>query len=139
MTRDNQAEQRFERNLLHLPAVFDFVDTFLNAHRVRGEEAYAITLAVEELFTNTVKYSSSAAEPIHLRLSADGERVVVIFYDSGGTPFDVTRATDVDIDRPTDEVRPGGLGIHLIRCVMDEVDYSYTDNANIITMTKKLE
>ena len=106
MARDSQSEQIFERDLSTLPLVFDFVETYLSTNNIDASEAYAINLAVEELFTNTVKYSS-ATEPIRVGLSTDGAQVVIVFRDSGGTPFDVTRVADVDIDRPADEVRPG--------------------------------
>jgi anti-sigma regulatory factor (Ser/Thr protein kinase) len=139
MPKETLVEKEFERCLATLPAVLDFVGTFLSSRAIGDGEAYAVTLAIEELFTNAVKFSGSSTEPIRLTLTSENNRVLVNFYDSGGEPFDITRAADVDPERPASEVRPGGLGIHLIRSVMDEVEYSYSNDANVITMIKYLE
>lgn len=132
-------EREFERDLPTLARVFDFVAAFLAGNRVGEEAAYAVNLAVEELFTNAVKFSSGSREPIRLGLAAENTRIVVRFCDSGGEPFDITRAEPVELDRPASEIRPGGLGIHLVRSLMDDVAYSYRDNANVITLVKYLE
>ena len=42
-------------------------------------------------------------------------------------PFDVTKAPDVDVTLPIEQRRPGGLGLHLIRRLMDSVDYEYSE------------
>ena len=45
--------------------------------------------------------------------------------DDDVEPFDITRAPDVDIDAPIEEREPGGLGLHLIRRMVDSVEYEY--------------
>ena len=132
-------EKKFERNLPTLERVFDFIAVFLTTHYIDEVAAYAINLAVEELFTNAVKYSTGNDEPIRLVLSAENNKIVVHFYDTGSQPYDITEATQVDLERPTVEIQPGGLGIHLIKSVMDDVTYDYRDNTNMITMVKILE
>ena len=47
--------------------------------------------------------------------------------DHGVEPFDVTRAPDVDISLPIDRREPGGLGLHLLRRVVDSVEYAYSE------------
>ena len=79
-----------------------------------------VDLAVEELFTNMVKYGTGSDAPVQRRRCAaiDGG-VEVTLIDHDVEPFDVTRAPDVDIDAPIEEREPGGLGLHLIRRMAD--------------------
>ena len=73
-----------------------------------------------------VKYStmSSAAVRIDLARSTAGVEVTLTDYDV--EPFDVTRAPDVDIELPIEQRRPGGLGLHLIRRLVDSIEYEYS-------------
>jgi len=86
----------------------------------------AIDFAVEELFTNMVKYStmSSAAVRIDLARIDGGVQVTLTDYDV--EPFDVTRAPDADIELPIEQRKPGGLGLHLIRRLVDSIEYEYS-------------
>ena len=63
--------------------------------------------------------------------------MVLIFRDPG-TPFDPTKHDSVDIDQPIGERTPGGLGIHLVKKMMDEVIYEYADRSCKITLIKRL-
>jgi len=81
---------------------------------------------VEELFTNMVKYStmSSAAVRIDLARIDGGVQVTLTDYDV--EPFDVTQAPDADIELPIEQRKPGGLGLHLIRRLVDSIEYEYS-------------
>jgi serine/threonine-protein kinase RsbW len=84
-----------------------------------------VDLTVEELFTNMVKYTAStAAVRIDMTKVAGGVEVTLTDYDV--EPFDLTQAADVDIDRPIEQRTPGGLGLHLIRRLVDCVHYEYS-------------
>ena len=87
----------------------------------------AVDFTVEELFTNMVKYATGSASPVRVDLQAVEGGVEVTLVDSGVERFDPTRAPDVDIHAPIDERRPGGLGLHLIRRMVDSIDYRYSD------------
>ena len=86
-----------------------------------------IDFAVEELFTNMVKYATGSIAPVHVDLTAIEGGVEVTLTDVGVEPFDVTRAPDVDVSAPIEQRRPGGLGLHLIRRMVDAIEYRYTD------------
>jgi len=132
-------EQEFERNLASLTGVFDFVTHFMAVRGASTEVAYAVSLAVEELFTNTVKYAPSNNLPVRLTLDAQEDKIVVCFFDPSLKPFDVVHGMNRSQACGPDEFRPGGLGLFLIGKVMDEVCYEYRDNTNITTMLKYLE
>jgi anti-sigma regulatory factor (Ser/Thr protein kinase) len=86
-----------------------------------------VDLAVEELFTNMVKYSARSKTEVRIELTGIDGGVEVTLTDYDVDPFDVTKSPDVDVNRPLDQRRPGGLGLHLIRRLLDSVEYEYTE------------
>lgn len=86
-----------------------------------------IDFTVEELFTNMVKYAKGSASPVRVEIAAVEGGVEVTLVDRGVERFDPTASPDVDIHAPIDERRPGGLGLHLIRRMVDSIDYRYSD------------
>ena len=83
-----------------------------------------VDLAVEELFTNMVKYGVGSA-PVRIEIGAIAGGVEVRLTDVEVEPFDITQAPDVDVNAPIEEREPGGLGLHLIRRMADSVEYEY--------------
>lgn len=124
-----RAHRAFPRSFDALPDIFEFTRTAFERLRIDAELLPTVDLAVEELFTNAVKYSamSSAAPEIALRAIDGGVEVTVIDHDV--ERFDITQAPEVDIDAPLEEREPGGLGLHLIRQMMDSVEYHYDDES----------
>jgi phosphoserine phosphatase len=86
-----------------------------------------IDFVVEELFTNMVKYARGSARDVRMDVSALAGGVEVTLTDYDVEPFDVTRAPDVDVGAPIEARRPGGLGLHLIRRMVDAIEYRYSD------------
>jgi phosphoserine phosphatase len=84
-----------------------------------------VDLAVEELFTNMVKYAVGSSAPVRIEIGAIPGGVEVRLTDVDVEPFDITQAPDVDVTAPIEEREPGGLGLHLIRRMADSVDYEY--------------
>ena len=84
-----------------------------------------VDLAVEELFTNMVKYGIGSSAPVHIGIGAIAGGVEVRLTDVDVEPFDITQAPDVDVNAPIEEREPGGLGLHLIRRMADSVEYEY--------------
>ena len=84
-----------------------------------------VDLAVEELFTNMVKYGVGSSAPVRLEVGAIAGGVEVRLTDVDVEPFDITQAPDVDVNAPIEEREPGGLGLHLIRRMADSIDYEY--------------
>jgi anti-sigma regulatory factor (Ser/Thr protein kinase) len=72
-----------------------------------------------------VKYSRPGGAEVEIALAAVGGGVEVALTDYDVDPFDVTLAPDVDISRPIEERRPGGLGLHLTRRLVDALAYEY--------------
>ena len=82
-----------------------------------------VDFVVEELFTNMVKYAKGSTRDVRMAVTAIEGGVEVTLTDYDVEPFDVTRAPDVDVGAPIEARRPGGLGLHLIRRMVDAIEY----------------
>ena len=120
-------ERHFKRSLDSLDEIFGFIENFFGTARIDASLSYAVNFAVEELFTNMVKYNPSGPEEVRIGMEAvdGGVRVVLVDYDS--EPFDVSRAPRPRTDAPLKERTPGGLGLHLVKHMVDSLRYEYED------------
>jgi len=118
--------------------VFAFVQAMLDAHGVVAGDAYAITMTIEELFTNMVKYNAAGSGRLGLEIECTAESVTCCLIDPDSDRFDPTAAPDADVAMPVEQRRPGGLGIHLIRRLVDSIEYAYAGRCSRITFRKTL-
>ncbi len=132
-------ERRFPRSFRALGAIFAFVDDFLAESRLDRDHAFDIDLVIEELFTNMVKYNLDGRHDILVRLEADAEKITILLRDDDVEAFDPTQARPVDVDAPLSDRRAGGIGIHLVRCLADEMRYDYRDRTSTVTVTRRLK
>jgi serine/threonine-protein kinase RsbW len=97
----------------------------------------SVNLALEEAFANIVNYAfdDQLLHKIELEFSYAGKRLEVVITDDG-KPYDPTRQTAPDISLPAEDRPIGGLGIFLIKKIMDEVSYERTSNQNKLYLTK---
>ena len=132
-------ERRFKREFASLDAIFSFVGEFLARNEIPPSNKFYTDLVIEELFTNMVKYSKDGTQDIAIRLDREGQSLVISLKDFDVEAFDVTRAREIDVDRPMSERKAGGLGIHFVRQVAESVRYEYKDRNSTITVTRTLE
>ncbi|MGH7601051.1 MAG: ATP-binding protein, partial [bacterium] len=112
-------EKNFKREINALDDIFEWITAFVTAHQIDPAAAYAINFAVEELFTNMVKYNAGNTDDILLTIDRRGNDLVVTMIDAGGESFDVTKSTEVDVTKGLEERQPGGLGLHLVKKMVD--------------------
>ncbi len=132
-------EKRFKRELESLEKIFDFLGDFMTAHQIDNSVAFSVDLAVEELFTNMVKYNPENLNDISIAVEKNKSQLTIVLTDFAAKPFDVTKTTGVDISRPLQDRTIGGLGLHLTKKVVDKIDYEYTKGQSRITLIKLLE
>lgn len=134
-----KAQKTFPRTAACLPEIFAFMDGFFARAGISDEHRMPMQFAVEELFTNLVKYSRGGTGDILLDLRREGSRLIVSLSDFGVERFDIRAVPDVNVDLKLKDRRPGGLGIHLLKRMVDDVSYEYVDGRSTTTFMKELE
>jgi len=95
-----------------------------------------LQVALDELLTNVIMHAEQAAGPIELQLARSaGALDVTIRYIAD--PFDPTASKDIPAATSISDSRLGGLGIPLVRALMDEFRHEYVDGRNIVHLRKK--
>lgn len=126
---ERMARRSFVRGFDAIPALAAFTADFAAREGVDAGYLPVVDLAIEELFTNMVKYGGPSIADVRVDLAVAPDGVDVVLVDRDVEPFDVTRAPDADVDLPLERRRPGGLGLHLIKRLVDEYRYHYTKSS----------
>jgi anti-sigma regulatory factor (Ser/Thr protein kinase) len=124
-------------NMSELPALIEFVETACDDAQVRADLRFDLTLAVEEAASNVIEHGykgkgGALAVSFELR---DG--VVTICLRDRARPFKPGKVNRPDTDLPLEDRPLGGLGLHLIHQLMDEVRYETLPDGNLLTMIKR--
>lgn len=121
--------------------VYDFLDSFLNGFDCSPEKKNQVRIAVEELFVNIASYAYSpetGTVTVRVKTETAPPSVTVTFVDAG-VPFDPLKKQDPDIALSPLERQIGGLGIFMVKKMMDETAYEYRDGKNVMTIKKILK
>jgi len=131
-------EQRdFARSIDSLAEIFAFVRAALGHGSANETDVYAIDMGIEELFTNMVKYNAGGSGRITLELECGPDAVLCRLTDPDSERFDMTAAPDANITLPVGQRRPGGLGLHLLRRMVDSIDYDYSGRRSTVSFRKR--
>ena len=132
-------EQKFKRHLDSLAKIFEFIDLFAAQENIDDDTKRAFDLAVDELFTNTVRYHPSNPNDVSIELRIENQTMFLRLTDFDVDPFDLTKKPDPDLTGSLKDRTPGGLGIYLGKKVVDDVQYHYLDRTSTITLKKKFQ
>ena len=117
----------------------EFIEEIGNEFSLSPEIVFNLNLVLEEAVVNIINYAYPKEEHQFIYLSAKlHEGSIVFVLTDTGKEFDPTLAPEADITLSADEREIGGLGIFLIRQIMNEVRYQRIDGKNILTLEKKL-
>ncbi|MCH8123328.1 MAG: ATP-binding protein [Bacteroidetes bacterium] len=131
-------ERTFSRSLDSLGDIVSFLKGAADTLSLDEKTRFAVNMAVEELFTNMIKYGIGGDDSIEVGLEKENSQLIIRLVDPNSEPFDLTDLQAVDTSAPLEERRPGGLGIHLVKCLMDEVRYEYKNKVTRIRLVKNL-
>lgn len=132
-------DKKFKRDLNSLDGIFKFINEFSAKTGVDESVVFTINLVVEELFTNMVKYASENTNEILLELKKNEDDLIIHLTDFDVDPFDITKTAEVDTKQSLEERRVGGLGIYLVKQMIDKIEYEYRDRQSKIILIKHLE
>ena len=112
---------------------------FGELHELPGRTLYAVNLALDEMVTNVILYGYEKAEgeQISVRLEVAPPELRCEIVD-GGREFNPMQMPSPDLDTPLKDRELGGLGIHLMRALMDQVTYRREEPKNVLTMSKRI-
>jgi serine/threonine-protein kinase RsbW len=135
----NIFERRFPNQFGDLSRVTEEARRFLEQRGVGGRGLYVANLTLEELGTNTLKYGYEDRGPheILLRLEVQPNSLLLLLEDDGHE-FDPLKAPAPALDRPLEEREPGGLGLHLIRQMTEQMNYERRAGRNRVTARIRL-
>ncbi len=120
------AAQTFRPSFDALAELVAFTAAGFEAEGIDRRLLPVVDFALEELFTNVVKYGRSSAD-IRVELRAIPGGVEGCLTAEGVADFDVTRAPALDTHLPIEQRQPGGLGLQLTRQMVDSIEYEYQD------------
>ena len=139
-TNNNNTGQKtitLPNKLEELSRLNAFVDEICEEHGCDMDMTMRMNLAMEEAVVNVIDYAypPDTVGYVDIKAMSYDDHLEFVISDSG-KPFDPTKKEEVDISLPVDERRIGGLGIHLVRQLMDSVSYERKDGRNILTLIK---
>lgn len=126
-------------NLHELARLAEEVTWFCEENALSSEVEFDLNLAMEELFTNAIRHGGCEGmkDAVRIKLALRDESVNVEFADSG-REFDPRASLPLDLTAPLSERQAGGLGLHLVRRTMSDLQYRRLGEWNHITMRRPL-
>ena len=135
------ARRGFAREISSLGEIFEFLEEFVEGHEIDERTAFCIHLVIEELFTNMVRHNRGGGDEIVIGVDRDDGRLNLELIDTNVEPFDPKTVSAVPVTAEIGDRSAGGLGIHLVRSLVDDLQYNYrTDDRRMhISVVKNLE
>ena len=123
----------------NLDEVLQFLDTELEKMGCSMKIQSQIDVAAEEIFVNISQYAYDHDNGLVIvQIEDEGEEIMITFKDNG-TPFNPLRHDDPDIKKKAEEREIGGLGIFMVKKMMNNVKYEYKDGSNILSFKKTVK
>ena len=121
-----------------IPQLNEFIDTVAEEVGLDMSLTMSLNLALEEAVVNVMDYAYSEGQrgDVDIEVTADQQWLTFVISDTG-IAFDPTAKEDVDTTLSAEERPIGGLGIFLVRQLMDVIDYKREGNKNVLTLRKK--
>ena len=135
-------ELRFtlKNRLAEIARLGERLGEFAAVHQLAPSVLYDLNLALEEAVTNIIShgYSDHREHEILVRIRVESGEVIAEVKDDAPA-FNPLTVPDADVTTPLDERTAGGLGIHLMRKLMDEIEYQRLEDGNLLIMKKNIE
>ena len=128
-----------KNDLAEIVRLGDELQAFADSHSISPGTLFALNLVLEELVSNTINYG----------FTDSGEHVITVSLDCNGSDLSVRVEDDAmeynpleretpDLDVPVEDRQIGGLGVHLVKEIMDDVRYERVGGRNVLSMRKHM-
>ncbi|MCR5603409.1 MAG: ATP-binding protein [Lachnospiraceae bacterium] len=133
-------EITLEADVKNIPVVTDFVNEVLEEAECPIKVQMQIDVILDEVFANIALYAygESGGDATVCVDVSDEPKVISITFKDKGMPFDPLSREDPDVTLSVEDRKIGGLGIFMVKKMMDEVVYRYEDGMNVLTVRKKM-
>lgn len=119
------------------------IESFGERFDLSPKVVFNLTLVIDELVTNVVSYGYTDCDEhvITLKLEMGDDNTLQVEIRDDGVPFNILEAPPPELDVPLEERKKqvGGMGIHLVRCMMDDIAYERQDGYNVLILKKNLD
>ena len=119
-----------------VPQVADFMEAEMEKLEVSPKVSMKLMIAIDEIYSNIVRYSGATEATVSIEKIDD---TLKLYFKDNGTPYNPLDAKDPDITASAEDRNIGGLGVFMVKKMLDNVEYKYVDNFNILTLTKNLD
>jgi serine/threonine-protein kinase RsbW len=135
---DKTTQIALTNDLAELARLSSDVAAFGATHDLSAEVMMAIELSLEEVVTNVIDHGHDGGNgQIDVELAIEGGAVRATVTD-GGREYNPLLRPDPDVTAPLEDRRVGGLGVLLVKQLMDEVTYARDNGRNVLTVRKRL-
>lgn len=126
-----------------IPRLAGIVQRFGQDNRLSDDDIMRIRLVLDEVIVNIVAHGYEDAgdhrdHDIRIQLGLDAGDLLTIRVTDDARQYDPRSAPAPRFDLPVEERRKGGLGVHIVKAIMDTIDYRRVDGHNVLTLTKQL-
>jgi serine/threonine-protein kinase RsbW len=126
----------------NLKGVRDFIRTALKEHGVSDLQISEMVLALDEMCSNLMIHAHQCNPDelfeLHIEVEKDNNPVVFEIIDDGSS-FDINQFSEPDLGNLVHEKRKGGLGIRLVKSIMDKIEYQHAPGKNVCRLIKKVQ
>lgn len=119
----------FSRKLEAMEEIYEFTAETFRKEGIDPSLRPSIDVALEELFTNIVKYGHRGGAPVRVEVTPLPRGVEISMTEEDAERFDPTRVPELDTTAPLEQRLPGGMGIHLVRKLVDSLEYRYSEES----------
>ena len=119
-----------------VPQVADFMETEMEKLEVSPKISMKLMIAIDEIYSNIVRYSGATEATVSIEKA---NNTLKLYFKDNGKPYNPLDAKDPDITASAEDRNIGGLGVFMVKKMLDNVEYKYVDNFNILTLTKNLD
>lgn len=135
---ENRRVLHLKNNIMNVPTLGEWVESLGEETGLQPDRVFQLNLALEEAVVNVMNYAYPGQEgmPVDVSVDISDEDLKFRIVDSG-VPFNPLEHEDPDITLGAEEREIGGLGIMLVRKLMEETSYEYRDGNNILTLIMK--
>ena len=113
-----------------------FVEEEMEKLEISPKISMKLMIAVDEIYSNIIRYSGASEATIKIEKT---EKELHLWFIDNGKPYNPLDAEEPDITKSSEDRKIGGLGIFMVRKMLNNVEYKYIDGKNILKLTKVIE